>query len=561
MAPRHSRRAFLGKVVAGSAALAASSFAPGIFSGQLGAGLRPRSALAAGRSITSASLGTLYRYNTGTNHFLHGDTFTNTWGDDGKLYLIIDDTKGWNDSITQGRNFTFNTLPDDPVRNNGQQINSMDAYGTMSQKQTDDDGERRAWKAGGVTSLNGTLYISVAPQVYGYDGNPQRARNGSIIKSTDHGVTWINHLGETNTAPPRTSSGAMFPSTKFANLVFIEHGKDGAAGPSAYKADQYLYAASFNEWNNGDYYTLGRVLRTDDILNKNKWQFYKGPVVVTGIEPLSDSNWSSDIADVTAIYRNNGKVNFAEIRYVPGIQKYIFFNYYYVPMGDSDHTVWDFYQSDTPWGPWSPFFTKDFNGDGFYIPTAPSKWISADGTSLWLIFAGDYNTYDDPWNTTKYTLHVQEMTLTLGSATNLLTNPGFEAGESPWFQWQPATQADAHVRNQTSPHSGSWSMGHTSANAYQQYTAQLVTGLTNGTYRLSGWIKSSGGYNNVILGAKNFGGTEMKNYLPKTAFGWTRYELPNIQVSNGQCEVYVWSDTSASNKSIAFDDLEFVKTS
>jgi hypothetical protein len=56
MAPRHSRRAFLGKVVAGSAALAASSFAPGIFSGQLGAGLRPRSALAAGRSITSASL-------------------------------------------------------------------------------------------------------------------------------------------------------------------------------------------------------------------------------------------------------------------------------------------------------------------------------------------------------------------------------------------------------------------------------------------------------------------------------------------------------------------------
>jgi hypothetical protein len=206
-------------------------------------------------------------------------------------------------------------------------------------------------------------------------------------------------------------------------------------------------------------------------------------------------------------------------------------------MGDSDHTVWDFYQSDTPWGPWSPFFTKDFNGDGFYIPTAPSKWISADGTSLWLIFAGDYNTYDDPWNTTKYTLHVQEMTLTLGSATNLLTNPGFEAGESPWFQWQPATQADAHVRNQTSPHSGSWSMGHTSANAYQQYTAQLVTGLTNGTYRLSGWIKSSGGYNNVILGAKNFGGTEMKNYLPKTAFGWTRYELPNIRsvTDNAKC--------------------------
>jgi hypothetical protein len=78
-----------------------------------------------------------------------------------------------------------------------------------------------------LSSLNGTLYISVAPQVYGYDGNPQRARNGSIIKSTDHGVTWINHLGETNTAPPRTSSGAMFPSTKFANLVFIEHGKDG----------------------------------------------------------------------------------------------------------------------------------------------------------------------------------------------------------------------------------------------------------------------------------------------------------------------------------------------
>ncbi|MHC4406812.1 MAG: hypothetical protein ACYTG0_44905 [Planctomycetota bacterium] len=52
------------------------------------------------------------------------------------------------------------------------------------------------------------------------------------------------------------------------------------------------------------------------------------------------------------------------------------------------------FESDRPWGPWSTVYYTD-NLDGF-VPgltslinaSIPSKWISRDGKTMWLVFAG-----------------------------------------------------------------------------------------------------------------------------------------------------------------------------
>jgi hypothetical protein len=53
--------------------------------------------------------------------------------------------------------------------------------------------------------------------------------------------------------------------------------------------------------------------------------------------------------------------------------------------------TWEFYEAPQPWGPWTLFFSKDFGAypwvdtkNGGYATTIPSKYISADGLSMYV---------------------------------------------------------------------------------------------------------------------------------------------------------------------------------
>jgi hypothetical protein len=48
-------------------------------------------------------------------------------------------------------------------------------------------------------------------------------------------------------------------------------------------------------------------------------------------------------------------------------------------------TVWDFYESPYPWGPWTKFHSKTFNPEGYYNPCIVSKFIY-DGGKKFIIF-------------------------------------------------------------------------------------------------------------------------------------------------------------------------------
>lgn len=526
-----SRRSLLQRTLVGAAALSV----PGLAARRVP--LLDVLGLADARAATigGASLGPLYRYNTSSSHYLYGDTFTTAWADDGNLYLVMDDTTGWNGAGSY--NFNVNILPDDPSNHPGVLVNAMSAYGGKSQQQTDSDGVSRAWKAGGIACIDGVLYLSVTPTHYGDSRTtPQTGANGSIVKSTDHGASWVNHLGQTNTPPPRNSS-AMFPGS-CGGWVFIEHGQNGAAGPSAFLADSYVYAVTTDAWNNGNTMSLARIPRGSDLLSVANWQFYSGPAVVHGDEPLNGANWSSSYASATPIYSNSGHVNFADVKYVPGLGKYIFFNYFYTwdgPLeqyGYTSHTTWQLMQSETPWGPYTPFLTQDFPNNGFYIPTAPSKWIAADGLSMWLLFAGDFSLDTSySWSDTKYTMYIQQ--LSLSQAANAVANPGFESGTTSWSTQSAAVVAGSGVGGSaalaaTGGNSGCW---------------QSIGGLTAGrTYTLGAYIKGDAGDAGYLF-AKNFGGAQVVS--SSVSRGSYTYTSLTFTPTGSSAQIGMWKDSGA----------------
>ena len=146
--------------------------------------------------------------------------------------------------------------------------------------------------------------------------------------------------------------------------------------------------------------------------------------------------------------------------------------------------------------------------------------------------------------------------------TNQLSNPGFEADgaatQTPtgWSSWASTPDNYAADKTETGGQAGTYRLTHWLGTAYQVSTYQLKTGLPDGTYTLKAWVMNGGGQKACQLYAKNYGGTEKNVNLP-TASTWTQVQLTGIQVTNGQCEVGLWSDANAGNW-CSLDNVELV---
>jgi hypothetical protein len=507
---------------------------------------------AAAATATGASVGPYYRYNTSANHWFYGDTFGNCWADDDKIYMNCDDSKGLqNQYAPAGRNFWLGVLPESPTTNPITVVNGMSVYGAQNGLTTDPDGVGRAWKAGAMYCQDGVLYMDVHKVRYGV---PQTTGASGIIKSTDHGQNWTDHLGNVNTPPP-VDGTAMFPiDGPSFTPYFIEHGKNGAPGPSAVKADTYVYATGVEQWNNGNYMRIGRVPRAS-IMTKSAWQFYKGPTDPTTSDGLSDANWGS-LSSAKAIFRAPGRTNFAEVRYVPGLNKYLFFNYYYTgepPTGTYGNTAamqWAFFQSDTPWGPWQLFYTKYWATEGFYIPTAPSKWMAPDGSSMWLLTAGDFSTDSLPYDTTLYSMFLLQLTVnTGGSLPNKLTNPSFTSGSTGWSTSGAAVSTGSGRQGSSAMRIAGGSKGFW----------QTVTGLSpNTSYHVGGWIRASSGATGGYLFAKDYGSSQV---VTQTITGseWNWVGL-RFKTGSGATSAVVGGWQDGGSVAVDFDDLTVLPT-
>jgi hypothetical protein len=314
-----------------------------------------------------------------------GDTWAAAWTANGSVVSPGDDNHGF--GKVQSSNINFNRIDgDDPRKLVGQTVNPMTNYGGEGQHGPDNC----TWKSSGCLALDGTLYWVIARHEYGEGGGDrflrQEAHNGSIIKSTDGGKTWIRSAQENYDHPE-------FPGTSFVTPYFVNYGQEGHEAV-ADGSDKYTYATSNNGyWDNGDYMVLGRCLRTEmPKLDRHSWSYY------TGGDGSQNSSWSNDRRKAKWIIEDPDRVGETGATYLPVQKCYLMITWYYpkgggkVPNAHTE-TVWDFRVASHPWGPWRTVGSRNFTPAGYYCPGICPKFSSADGTKAWVFCAGDWTNH------------------------------------------------------------------------------------------------------------------------------------------------------------------------
>jgi hypothetical protein len=315
---------------------------------------------------------------------LRGDTWTPTWADNDEVYSLACDTRG-STAHPFSANLALYRITGTPPKIEVEVVNELRQFGHSDELRPEDGA---CWKGTGLICVDGVLYLALARNRYMRDPGAldiQQVWDASIIKSLDYGKTW---------SPAPQLGQAMFPGHTFSNPAFIQTGKDGRGGRAG--DDQYVYAISNDgAWNNGNSMVLGRV-RRDRIgrLAAADWEF------VHGLDKGGAPIWRRRHDSALYVFRAPGQTGVAGVHYLAGLDRYLLPQWHYPSLNRLPRTVdwsrsqFELFEAPNPWGPWTLFHRQDFNGEGFYNPTIPSKFVSADGKRFWFFCAGDFSTKD-----------------------------------------------------------------------------------------------------------------------------------------------------------------------
>ena len=212
------------------------------------------------------------------------------------------------------------------------------------------------------------------------------------------------------------------------------------------------------------------------------------------------------------------------------------------------------------------FVTVTGSSDSFVI-FAGDRWADFAGNGLglnqWMpiTFDGDTPHFQ---SLSEWSIDVASGTFQVGSGNNYALNPSFEADRVTMTQpagWVTSTTTSGAMpyTNVKDAHTGNWGWQLTSTDDYDATIAQSLTGLPNGSYTLSAWVKSSGGQTQAELYVSGFGASELTSSLTKALSSYTQVSIPGIAVSSGKAELGVRTHATA-KQSLTFDDVSFVRT-
>jgi hypothetical protein len=219
------------------------------------------------------------------------------------------------------------------------------------------------------------------------DGLSKNYGVAGIIQSRDFGKTWT-HL-------PGKNTPAFFGPT-FGAPAFLTFGPGNRETPA--ELGPYVYAISNDgNWASGDHVFLGRVHR-DSIVSRKAWQFYSGKG--TSNNPV----WTTEEEAAAPVFSDPGHVGHPTLTYNKALNRYILcISSDTIPHRENaskeETRKWNWasemqlYEGPNPWGPWALFHHEmPWGGTDHtaYLPQIPSAWISTNGLSGTVLFAGDY---------------------------------------------------------------------------------------------------------------------------------------------------------------------------
>lgn len=268
------------------------------------------------------------------------DNWPITWGDDDSQYAAYGDGWGFEPRTEKKLSLGFARILGPPTRFRGVNVRS-------------DTGEclgdgRRGPKASGMLMLDGILYMWVR--------NVDSAR---LAWSEDRGRTWKWGFGF---------------SESFGCPAFLNFGRnyEGAR-------DGYVYTYSPDGPSAYESYDTIVLVRApkDRITSRDAYEFFQR------LDEEGNPVWTSDIAKRGAVFAYAGHCARMEVAYNPGLRRYL------MALGFDHHGGWGIFDAPEPWGPWTTaFFTTNWGLGDTHSYRLPTKWISADGRTMYLVFSG-----------------------------------------------------------------------------------------------------------------------------------------------------------------------------
>ena len=208
--------------------------------------------------------------------------------------------------------------------------------------------------------------------------------------STDYGRTWE--------ACPHTPAKPLFGETgingypvKIGSPHFVDFGKnmqyspDGKAYLVAHGADKNDNPYRFynSSWITGDQIYLLRVVPSiENINDASKYEFYAGK------DGQGNSVWTDDFKKIKPLLEWDNNMGCVTITYNAPLKKYI------MCVTDGGITCAKmntyFLESDKLDGEWKLItYLKSFGEQGYFV-NFPSKFISKDGKTAWMLYSGNF---------------------------------------------------------------------------------------------------------------------------------------------------------------------------
>lgn len=216
------------------------------------------------------------------------------------------------------------------------------------------------------------------------------------------------------------------------------------------------------------------------------------------------------------------------------------------------------------------FFTTVAGSEGTTVLFCGDRWSDFAGNGAgyneWvpLSFEGTTPIFN---SVSEFNIDAEKGTWSVGSSNNYILNPDFEADRvlsttlAGWTYSSNISDSKKTINVKKSVSPGNFSLQHWYAQSYQATTYQDVTDIPNGTYTLKAWVKSSGGQNTCNVFAKAFGGLEKDYAINSSMDNFTEITIPDINVTNGKCQVGVYSDAPIGGQYCQADKFSLIKNS
>ncbi|MGC8742280.1 MAG: serine hydrolase [Verrucomicrobiia bacterium] len=273
------------------------------------------------------------------------DNFPITWAGDDYLYTAYGDGYGFEPFLKEKLSLGIARISGYPPDFHGENIRSK----TIEQK---GDG-KSGIKASGLLAVDDLIYLLA-----------RNAGNSRIAFSKDYGKTW------------------SWTEWKFAESfgcpTFLNCGKNYKDAPNDYV---YIFSPDNNSaYEFADRVILARVHKTS-ILEKSAYDYFQD------LDIEGNPVWTKDFSRRGAVLSNPGKCYRMSVSFNKPLNRYLLIQ---TGQGDNGKITegLTIYESKYPWGRWTPVFsTRHWDIEAGESANFPTKWISPDGKSIYLVFS------------------------------------------------------------------------------------------------------------------------------------------------------------------------------